>query len=181
MNIGLKQLAATSLVALMLGTGLAGCSLPSIGPSDKESSVTTVDPAAKDLQQMVDEFYRQVKADTMSRDAITRGTGTTAQEDFYEDFKGSLAYVKSGAMTKIESRKMLATFARLYAVDHEATVVTAAEDFVVSGDTAYIKSGRLKVTTKGKLQSSYKDSESATLYFERIDGKWMISKFNATG
>lgn len=178
----MKHIAVTSLVALMLSAGLSGCSMTDFASSGASASAAAIDPAASELQVMVDDFYRQVRTDTAARQSSSKtSTPETAQEDFNADFEGSRTYIKAGSMTQLESRKMLATFARLYAVDPEAKVETAAEDFVLSGSAAYIKSGRLKVTTKGKLQPSYADADSATLHFERVDGKWMIARFNPTG
>lgn len=181
MNAGLKRFAPTLVIALILGSVMSGCSTPSIDQSANDSPATAIDPAAKELQTMVDDFYRQIKADAVSPDAAAKRTGGLDQKDFNEEFKGSLAYLKSGSMSQQDSRKMIITFARLYVVDPEAKVETAAEDFVVTGNTAYIKSGRLKVTTKGKLQPSYADSESATLSFERVGQKWLVSNFNISG
>lgn len=179
MKLELKQVAAASLIVLLLGTGVTACS-PSSSASSHES-VQVADPEGPALQKMVDDFYRQIAADTQSRDSSIKRPGMTEQEGFAQDFKGSLAYIKPGSMTQLESRKMLVAFARLYAVDPEATVVAAPEDFVVNGNTAYIKSGRLKVTTKGKLQPSYDDADSTTLSFERVDAKWLVSNFNTSG
>jgi hypothetical protein len=183
LNAGLKRLVMTSLVAVMLGAGLSGCSMTGFtSASDASASAAAIDPAAKGVQQMVDDFYRQVKTDTAARQSgHKKSTSGTAQDDFNADFEGSRAYIKAGSMTQLESRKMLATFARVFAVDPEAKVEAAAEDFVLSGNTASLKSGRLKVTTKGKLQPSYDDAESATLHFELMDGKWMITRFDGTG
>jgi hypothetical protein len=171
----------------MLGAALTGCSLgdivsPKVSASEAAASAQAQDPSAVALAGMGTAFFKQVSIDAMAnQSAPKKGAKGVSQEDFNERFKGSIAYIKPGSMTQLDSRRMLATFGRLYVSDPTAKVETAAEDFVMSGDKAYIKSGRLKVTAGGKLQPAYADSESGTLSFESVDGKWLVSDFNPKG
>lgn len=182
LNTGMKRLAATSMLILALVAGASGCSAGGGSTASDSSTAVTLNPEAPRLKSSVDAFFKQVGADAIAHKAIpAKGAKGVTQKDFNDAFKASLGYIKPGAMTDMESRTMLVTFGELYAYDSTASVETDANDFVISGNEAHIKSGRLKVTTAGKLQPSYADSESATLYFESVKGVWMVSNFNISG
>lgn len=180
----MKKFATIALLAITISVSLTACSFEGVPFIGSTKSVAPLNPAATPLAEAGNAFFKAVGEDALAPEPTMtpdKSGKVDPQEQFNAGFKKSIALIKPGSMTQLVQRKMLATFGRMYVADSTAKVETAPEDFVIDGTKAHIKSGRLKVTYKGKLQPAYEDEKSATLYFESVKGKWMVSGYNPTG